>query len=174
MIIRHDQYLILSANSNTDYWATNVYPDWATLTGIVYVADGRIGDGIEPHYHDCDEFWIFCVGKGEGWMDGQTYETTPNTAVYNPMGVIHRHQQFTPFAAAGLITHRERQHRSGHLAIDKAGLPEPTIPGFVVSGAQNTREGLDTFISIEDLIGSKFADTLFGTASANQFVGGAA
>ena len=44
---------------------------------------------------------------------------------------------------------------------------------LAVSGAQNTREGLDTFISIEDLIGSKFADTLFGTASANQFVGGA-
>ena len=71
-------------------------------------------------------------------MDGETYEVTPNTAVYNPMGVIHRFQFFTDGAAAGLIARLERQKRPGHLHVEEAGPPEPSVPGFVVPGTNNT------------------------------------
>ena len=27
--------------------------------------------GVEPHYHDADEVWIFAYGRGEAWIDGQ-------------------------------------------------------------------------------------------------------
>jgi mannose-6-phosphate isomerase-like protein (cupin superfamily) len=97
MIINHDNYMILSANSNTpfwEHWEAEPYPAWAALTGIAYVATIGIGEGIEPHYHDCDEFWLFGAGQGEGWMDTHPYEVTPNTAVYNAMGVIHRFNSF--------------------------------------------------------------------------------
>ncbi len=42
-----------------------------------------------------------------------------------------------------------------------------------VAGAQNTGgAGVDTLIAIEDLIGSKFGDTLFGNSAANAIQGG--
>ena len=36
-------------------------------------------------------------------MDNRVYQYTANTAVYNPMGVIHRHQSFTPGLSSGLL-----------------------------------------------------------------------
>ena len=141
MIVNHDSYMILSANSNTpfwEHWEAEPYPEWCALTGIAYVPDQPAGSGIEPHYHDCDEFWLFTAGQGEGWMDGQRYDITPNIAVYNPMGVIHRYQNFTEAAGVGLIARLKRQKRPGHLHVWELGPPEPTVPGFVVSGASNT------------------------------------
>ena len=53
------------------------------------------GSGVEPHYHDGDEFWLFAEGKARcGWAAGCT-PITPNTAVYTPCGVVHRFQMFT-------------------------------------------------------------------------------
>ena len=140
MIVNHDNYMILSANSNTpfwEHWEAEPYPAWCALTGIAHVSGSPPGTGIEPHYHDCDEFWLFTAGRGEGWLDGELYEIMPNTAVYNSMGVIHRFQLFTPGAGAGLIARLERQRRPGRLHVDEVGPPEPTVPGFVVPGARN-------------------------------------
>jgi Ca2+-binding RTX toxin-like protein len=44
---------------------------------------------------------------------------------------------------------------------------------LAVSGPQNTGEGFDTLIGIENLTGSAFADTLKGTSGANVLIGGA-
>src|SRR5262249_29880268 len=44
---------------------------------------------------------------------------------------------------------------------------------LAVSGPQNTGEGSDTLINIENLTGSAFGDTLKGTSGDNTFVGGA-
>ena len=70
---------------------------------------------VEPHYHDRDEFWLLIEGDLEGWMDDRVYKYTADTAVYNPMGVIHRHQSFTPGLSSGLLTRLERQKRPAHL-----------------------------------------------------------
>ena len=42
-----------------------------------------------------------------------------------------------------------------------------------VTGSQSTGEGADTLISVENLTGSAFADTLLGTAARNMLIGGA-
>jgi mannose-6-phosphate isomerase-like protein (cupin superfamily) len=94
MIVNHADYMILSANANTpfwEHWEAEPYPQWAALTGIAHVPVTHTY-AIEPHYHDCDEFWLLIEGDGEAWMDNRVYQYTANTAVYNPMGVIHRHQ----------------------------------------------------------------------------------
>jgi mannose-6-phosphate isomerase-like protein (cupin superfamily) len=140
MIVNHANYMILSANANTpfwEHWEAEPYPQWAALTGIAHVPVTPTF-AIEPHYHDCDEFWLLIEGDGEAWMDNRVYQYTANTAVYNPMGVIHRNQSFTPGLGSGLLTRLERQKRPGHLHTWEVGPPEPAVPGFVVPGASNT------------------------------------
>jgi trimeric autotransporter adhesin len=44
---------------------------------------------------------------------------------------------------------------------------------LAIAGPQSTGEGTDTLISIEDVTGSAFADTLMGTAGWNVLIGGA-
>jgi len=136
MIVNHANYMILSANANTpfwEHWEAQPYPQWAALTGIAHVPVAP-GFSVEPHYHDCDEFWLLIEGDGEAWMDDRAYLYTSNTAVYNPMGVIHRAQSFTAGLSSGLFTRLERQKRPGHLRTWEVGPPGPTVPGFVVPG----------------------------------------
>ena len=71
MIVNHANYMILSANANTPYWEhweAQPYPQWAALTGIAHLPVAP-GFSVEPHYHDCDEFWLLIEGDGEAWMD---------------------------------------------------------------------------------------------------------
>ena len=44
---------------------------------------------------------------------------------------------------------------------------------LAISGPQNTGEGSDTLIGIENLTGSAFGDTLKGTSGDNVLIGGA-
>jgi mannose-6-phosphate isomerase-like protein (cupin superfamily) len=137
MIVRTDGYVIISKNSNNVYWEEGLYPGW-TAINVFRDFPGQVrGAGVEPHYHDGDEIWLFYSGRGEVWLDGQSYEITPNTAVYTPMGAVHRFQMFTDFGDATIVTRLERQKRAAHLLVEEAGPPVPTVPGFVVPGASN-------------------------------------
>ncbi len=62
-------------------------------------------------------------------MNGQSFEVTPNTMVYTPMGSVHRFQMFTPYDNIALITPLERQQRVAHILVEEDGLPVPTVPG---------------------------------------------
>ena len=49
----------------------------------------------------------------------------------------------------------------------------PVVVSLAIAGAQNTQgAGLDTLVSIENLVGSNFADTLTGDGNANTLQGG--
>jgi mannose-6-phosphate isomerase-like protein (cupin superfamily) len=138
MIIRKPSYMLISANSHRGrYQEQDFYPEWALLSGIVH---GQLatGQGVEPHYHDCDEFWIFNTGRGEVRLDGQSYAFISNTVVYMALGLIHQFQCYAPGAAAGLILRAEGQGRVGHLTVEEFGLPERTVSGFVIEGRNNT------------------------------------
>ena len=137
MIIRTDRYVIISYNSNNVYWEEGLYPVWTAFNAIRYFPVEQRGTGVEPHYHDGDEIWLFTSGKGEVWLDGEVFDVTPNTVVYTPMGVVHRFQMFTDFGNTALVTRLERQKRPIHILVEEAGPPEPTVPGFVVSGDRN-------------------------------------
>ncbi len=138
MVIDHPRYVIRSLNSNQTYWEQDVFPDWTALSCYRHFPDGAVGTGVEPHYHDNDELWLFTSGRGEVWLDGVRYEITPNTLVYTPMGCVHQFQMFTPYENNAIVTRLERKQRPLHLTVAEYGPPEPTVPGFVVTGDRNT------------------------------------
>ena len=138
MIIENQHYMIRSGNSNNIYWEQGIYPDWTALSAFRHFPDQRIGTGVEPHYHDNDEMWLFTAGRGEVWLNEQRFEITPNTIVYTPMGVVHRFQMFTGYENNAIVTQLERQKRPIHILVEEAGPPIPTVPGFVVPGESNT------------------------------------
>ena len=138
MIIENQNYMIRSGNSNNIYWEQGVYPDWTALNAFRHFPDQQIGTGVEPHYHDNDEMWLFTAGRGEVWLDDQRFEITPNTLVYTPMGVVHRFQMFTGYENNAIVTRLERQKRPTHILVEESGPPVPTVPGFIVPGERNT------------------------------------
>ena len=138
MIIENQHYMIRSGNSNNIYWEQGIYPDWTALSAFRHFPDQRIGTGVEPHYHDNDELWLFTAGRGEVWLNDQCFEITPNTLVYTPMGVVHRFQMFTGYENNAIVTRLERQKRPIHVLVEESGPPIPTVPGFIVPGDSNT------------------------------------
>jgi mannose-6-phosphate isomerase-like protein (cupin superfamily) len=138
LIIQDSDYMIRSANSNTGYWEQGTYPPWTAISFLAPMPNQKKGAGVEPHYHDNDEIWLFTSGRGEVWLDGQSFPVTPNTLVYTPMGVVHRFQMFTDFANVPIVTPLERQRRATHLVVEEEGPPVPTVPGFVIPGGENT------------------------------------
>ncbi len=104
-----------------------------------HFTDQPTGYGVEPHYHDCDEFWLFAKGHGEAWLDGQSHRLTANTAVYTPMGTVHRFQMFAPFETVAVVSGLERQKRASIswsrrmarrcLPCPASSRPAPTIMG---------------------------------------------
>ena len=138
MIIENKHYMIRSGNSNNIYWEQGIYPDWTALSAFRHFPDQRIGTGVEPHYHDNDELWLFTAGHGEVWLNDQRFEITPNTLVYTPMGVVHRFQMFTNYENNAIVTRLERQKRPIHILVEEVGPPIPTVPGFIVPGEGNT------------------------------------
>ena len=138
MIIENQHYMIRSGNSNNIYWEQGIYPDWTAVSAFRHFPDQQIGTGVEPHYHDNDEMWLFTAGRGEVWLDDQRFEITPNTLVYTPMGVVHRFQMFTGYENNAIVTRLERQKRPIHILVEESGPPIPTVPGFIVPGDSNT------------------------------------
>ena len=137
VIVKSDGFWLISRNSNDDYWGKTKSPDWTVVGSIKHYPTEGMGTGVEPHYHDADEVWIFVGGRGEAWIDGRLYELTDNTAVYTPMGAIHRFQMFTEYDNVSVVTKLERRKRDTHLFPEEHGTPVPTVPGFVLPGAEN-------------------------------------
>lgn len=138
MIIRNSHYVIFSQSSNTHYWEQDRFPDWTRFVAIRHFPEQRIGSGVEPHYHDCDETWLFSAGTGEVWLDEERFAITPNTLVYTPMGVVHHFQMYANGENNAIVTRLERQKRPIHILVEEDGPPEKTVPGFVIAGAVNT------------------------------------
>ncbi|MGC9316890.1 MAG: cupin domain-containing protein [Armatimonadota bacterium] len=47
------------------------------------------GESVEPHFHDCDEWWIVTRGHALISTEGEEYEIQPGDMVYTPMGEDH-------------------------------------------------------------------------------------
>jgi mannose-6-phosphate isomerase-like protein (cupin superfamily) len=137
VIVVTDRFVLRSRNSNEIYWEQGVYPSWTRLNCFHPFPVQKRGSGVEPHYHDNDEIWLFTSGNGEVWLNGRSFPITPNTLVYTPMGVVHRFQMFTEFDNLAIVTPLERQRRATHILVEEDGPPEPTVPGFVIPGSEN-------------------------------------
>lgn len=137
MQVSGPRFVTLSRNSNTNYWEPDSFPRWATLRCLRTYPNGQPGEGVEPHYHDADEIWLFAGGEGEVWVDEARYPITHNTLVYTPMGAVHRFQMFTAHEVTACVTALERRKRPLHLYPQMHGDPLPTVPPIVVAGADN-------------------------------------
>ena len=138
MILHDAGYVVRSANSNTHYFESGAYPAWTRLNAIRGFPDQPPGHGVEPHYHDNDEIWLFTQGAGEVWLDGVCHSWDANSVIYTPMGVVHRYQAFTASEVVAVVTPLERLRRAAHIYPEESGPPLPTSPGFVVRGHENT------------------------------------
>jgi mannose-6-phosphate isomerase-like protein (cupin superfamily) len=141
--IEGDSYIFLSHEENNPrYWADDDYPTWATMKLFRYMPSHVIGSGVEPHYHDCDEVWVFPDGRGEAWLDGGPAQPiAPGTFVYTPRGVVHRFQMFTPYSTFSLRTEMQGEKRGTHLIPEFHGKPTVvTGKGWVVSGEEAVGE----------------------------------
>jgi mannose-6-phosphate isomerase-like protein (cupin superfamily) len=138
VIIRENDFQVISKNSNAEYYSGDIYPDWTPIAGIHDFPVRAIGSGVEPHYHDNDEFWFWATGRGEVWLDGKNIPVGPNSVTYTPTGVVHKFLMHTDFEVVAVITKPERKKRSKHILVSEDGPPEPTVPGFVVPGDKNS------------------------------------
>jgi len=138
VIVKGPNFQVISKNSNSEYYSGDIYPDWTPIAGIHDMAPRPKGGGVEPHYHDNDEFWFWATGRGEVWLDGVNIPVGPNSVTYTPMGVAHKFLMHTDFEVVAVITKSERKKRETHILVEEDGPPEPTVPGFVVPGDQNS------------------------------------
>jgi mannose-6-phosphate isomerase-like protein (cupin superfamily) len=71
---------------------------------------------VDPHYHDCDEYWIILEGRGKVMVGGKTMDTGPGDCV--PIGMGHHHDMplvDAPVKAVFFETTLEGEKRIGHL-----------------------------------------------------------
>ena len=138
MVLRGERHVIVSENVNRGYWTGGHYPEAWTPVSIFkrYDPEPR-GAGVEPHFHDGDEFWLFAEGEGEVWLGDRVHPITPNTAVYTPRGVVHRFQMFTEFQNNALVTRLEGRKRQGHLVPAAEGEPHAAAAPIIVGGEEN-------------------------------------
>ena len=137
MILRGPNFQVISKNSNAEYYSGGFYPEWTPLAGIHDMAVRPMGSGVEPHYHDNDEFWFWATGYGEVWVDGKNMPVGPNSVTYTPMGTVHKFLMHSDFEVVAVITRPGRKLRSKHILVSEDGQPESTVPGFVVPGSHN-------------------------------------
>ena len=105
------------AVNSSIYWLPEQYPRWGELNALVPLLGRGRGTGAEPHFHDGHEYWLFLDGLGEAQLGSRLWEVTPNTVVYTPPGVIHRHQMFTPFSVVAAVSRLVGLRRPGHLQL---------------------------------------------------------
>ena len=144
MIIRDDQFIVFSKGSNEFpsplqgllHWDEKLYPAWAAIIAF-HLFPQQVGNGVEPHYHDNDEFWLFTAGQGEVWLGDLSFSCSTNTLVYTPKGNVQRFQMFTDGEMVALATRFKGKKRAGHLLVESDGEPEPIGGGFVLGGSEN-------------------------------------
>lgn len=65
-----------------------LFPSWSEIShyGINHL---KVGDRVELHYHDCNEYWIIISGKGICTTEGDTYEIGAGDLVLTEKGQEH-------------------------------------------------------------------------------------
>ncbi|SDW89188.1 cupin domain-containing protein [Paenibacillus sp. CF384] len=68
--------------------ATQVFPEWSELShyGINHL---KVGDVVQLHYHDANEYWIIISGRGNCTTEGDAYEIGPGDMVLTKRGDEH-------------------------------------------------------------------------------------
>lgn len=64
------------------------YPEWSEINhyGINHLV---VGQEVELHYHNSNEYWVIISGKGICTTEGDTYEIGPGDLVLTKKGDEH-------------------------------------------------------------------------------------
>ncbi len=100
MILRGDRHVIVSVSVNRGYWTGGHYPEaWTPVSVFKRYDPEPKGSGVEPHYHDGDEFWLFAeanehllvlAGDVELTVDGVTVTLARGDAAFLRGGASRR------------------------------------------------------------------------------------
>ncbi len=92
-------------------------PNWSEI--IHYgVNTLEVGDVVEPHYHDANEYWVIISGRGTCTTEGDVYEIGPGDMVVTKMGDEHSlivHEKmvavylYGPLKPGGVFGHLHRR-----------------------------------------------------------------
>lgn len=148
MIIRQaeSQFVAIDKSDNEKiYWHPRVYPSWSELNVLRLFPNHVSGQGVEPHFHDGDEYWLFLDGIGEVWLGNTVHPVMHNAIVYTPAGVVHRHQVFTPASVVAAVTMLGGRRRDGHLQLFQKDYGNPTYLKLEGSRAPSDDELVDRY-----------------------------
>ena len=74
------------------------------------------GGSIEPHFHDCDEWWIIIRGHALAVTEGVEYEVSEGDMVFTPMGEDHEVKEvYRDLEGVYLEGPLQGRKRRGHL-----------------------------------------------------------
>lgn len=73
------------------------------------------GKGCEPHFHDCDEYWIIVEGRAKVILDDEETEVRAGDMVITPMGSEHQIIAIEETTVVWFEGELRGQKRPGHL-----------------------------------------------------------
>jgi mannose-6-phosphate isomerase-like protein (cupin superfamily) len=64
------------------------FPAWSETQkyGVSHIA---VGGEVEPHFHDCNEYWIIISGRGDAISEGIHYRLGPGDMLLTKAGDYH-------------------------------------------------------------------------------------
>ena len=94
----------------------NSAPSWVKISNYG-VAVMKKGQTVEPHYHDCDEFWYIVSGKARVRTEGSEYIVQKGDVVCTKMGDDHELIEILEedYIVVWIETELQGQKRIGHL-----------------------------------------------------------
>ena len=101
-------------------FGTDRAPRWAKVAGGVAAmgCSTRDAEGlVEPHFHDCEEFWFVLEGKAKVMTEGREYVVQTGDVVCTRMGDEHAILRIleAPYRQVWVACNLRGARRKGHL-----------------------------------------------------------
>jgi len=90
------------------------FPDWSE-TSNYGINSLKVGAEVEPHFHDCNEYWIIISGRGDAMSEGQPYHLGPGDMLLTKAGAYHSLKVTEDMVAVYYYGVMPEHGRRGHL-----------------------------------------------------------
>src|SRR4051794_21755348 len=106
-------------------------PSWCDVTSAAVLKGMNTGH-FDPHFHDCNEYWLICTGKMKIAIDGMPYYVKDGDIVCTKAGQVHDVlEMYEPIVGYHFEDATPPGGRTGHLHKsdeDAKGHPIPKLP----------------------------------------------
>ncbi len=90
------------------------FPDWSE-TSNYGINSLKAGAEVEPHFHDCNEYWIIISGRGDAMSEGRPYHLEPGDILLTKAGDYHSLKVTEDMVAVYYYGVMPEHGRRGHL-----------------------------------------------------------